>query len=152
MLYSAAAKSLQSCPTPCDRRDGSPAGSSVPGIFPGKNAGVGCHCLLQCMKGKGKMKSFIHVRLLGTPWTAAHQAPPSMGFSRQEHWNGLPLLYSRFSLVVYFIHSINSVYTSIPTSQFHPPHLPFPTYPYICSLRLCLYFCFANNVIYTMFF
>ena len=56
---------------------------------PGKNTGVGCHFLLQCMKVKGK--SLSRVRLLGTPWTAAYQAPPSMGFSRQEYWSGVPL-------------------------------------------------------------
>ena len=49
----------------------------------GKNTGVGCHCLLQCMKVK--VKSLSPVRLLVTPWTAAHQAPSSMGFSRQEY-------------------------------------------------------------------
>ena len=38
-----------------------------------------------------KVKSLSHVQLLATPWTAAHQAPPSMGFSRQEYWSGLPL-------------------------------------------------------------
>ena len=58
---------------------------------PGKNSGVGCHFLLQCMKVKSKGKSLSRVRLLATPWTAAHQAPPSMGFSRQEHWSGVPL-------------------------------------------------------------
>ena len=47
---------------------------------PGKNTGVGCHFLLQCC-----------VRLLATPGTAAYQAPPSMGFSRQEYWSGVPL-------------------------------------------------------------
>ena len=59
---------------------------------PGKNTGVGCHFLLQCMKGKVKVKSLSHVWLLATPWTAAYQAPPSMGFSRPEYWSGLPLL------------------------------------------------------------
>ena len=54
---------------------------------PGKNTGVGCHCLLQCIK----VKSLSSVRLLATPWTAAHQAPPPMGFSRQEYWSGVPL-------------------------------------------------------------
>ena len=57
---------------------------------PGKNTGVGCHFLLQCMRVK--VKSLSRVRLLATPWTAAHQAPPSMGFSRQECWSGVPLL------------------------------------------------------------
>ena len=54
---------------------------------PGKNTGVGCHFLLQCMK----VKLLSRVRLLATPWTAAYQAPPSMGFSRQEYWSRLPL-------------------------------------------------------------
>ena len=57
---------------------------------PGKNTGVGCHFLLQCMKVK-RESEVAHVRLLATLWTAAHQAPQSMGFSRQEYWNGLPL-------------------------------------------------------------
>ena len=56
---------------------------------PGRNIGVGCHFLLQCMKVK--VKSLSHVRLLATLWTAAYQAPPSMGFSRPEYWSGLPL-------------------------------------------------------------
>ena len=56
---------------------------------PGKNTGVGCHFLLQCMKVK--VKSLNRVRFLVTPWTAAYQAPPSMGFSRQEYWSGVPL-------------------------------------------------------------
>ena len=58
---------------------------------PGKNTGVDCHFLLQCMKVKIKVKSLSHVRLCATPWTAAYQAPPSMGFSRQEYWSGVPL-------------------------------------------------------------
>ena len=53
----------------------------------GKNTRVGCHFLLQCMK----VKSLSDVRLLATPWTAAYHAPPSMRFSRQEYWSGLPL-------------------------------------------------------------
>ena len=57
----------------------------------GKNAGVGCHFLLQCMKEKSEREVLSCARLLATPWTAAHQAPPSMGLSRQEHWSGLPL-------------------------------------------------------------
>ena len=85
----AAAKSLQSCPTLCDPIDNSPPGSSVPGILQAKNPGVGCHFLLQCVKVK--VKSLSRARLFATSWTAAHQAPPSMGFSRQEYWSGVPL-------------------------------------------------------------
>ena len=58
---------------------------------PGKNTGVGCHFLLQCMKVKSERKSLSCVRLLATPWTTAYQALPSIGFSRQEYWSGVPL-------------------------------------------------------------
>ena len=58
---------------------------------PGKNTGVGCHFLLQCMKVKSESEVAQSVRFLATPWTAAYQAPQSMGFSRQEYWSGVPL-------------------------------------------------------------
>ena len=91
-LYLLAAKSLQSCPTLCDPTDWTmqPTRLPCPWDSPGKNTGVGCHFLLQYMKVK-KVKSLSHVQLLATPWTAAHQAPPSRRFSRQEYWNGVPL-------------------------------------------------------------
>ena len=82
----AAAKLLQSCLTLCDPIDSSPPGSR-PWDSPGKNTGVGCHFLLQCMK----MKLLSRVRLFTTPWTVAYQAPSSMGFPRQEYWSGVPL-------------------------------------------------------------
>ena len=85
----AAAKSLQSCPTLCDPRDSSPTRLPRPWDSQGKNTGIGCHFLLQFMKVK--VKSFSCVRLFTTPWTAAYQAVPSMGFSRQEYWGGVPL-------------------------------------------------------------
>ena len=58
---------------------------------PGKNSGMGCQFLLQCMKVKSESESLSRVRPSATPWTAAFQAPPSMGFSRQEYWSGVPL-------------------------------------------------------------
>ena len=64
-----------------------PTRLSCPWDSPGKNTGVGCHFLLQFMK----VKLLSRVQLLGTPWTAAYQTPPSMGFSRQEYWSGVPL-------------------------------------------------------------
>ena len=79
----AAAKSLQSCPTLCDPIDGSPPGSR-PWDSPGKNTGVGCHCLLQCMKVKSESEVAQLCPTLATPWTAAYQAPLPMRFSRQE--------------------------------------------------------------------
>jgi len=58
---------------------------------PGKNTGVGCHSLLQCMKVKSESEVTQSCPTLVTPWTAAYQAPPSMGFSRQKYWSGVPL-------------------------------------------------------------
>ena len=86
-----AAKSLQSCPTLCDPIDVSPRGSPVPGILQARTLEWVPISFSNAGKWKEKVKSLGCVRLLGTPWTAAHQAPPSMGFSRQEYWSGLPM-------------------------------------------------------------
>ena len=86
----AAAKSLQSCPTLCDPIDSSPPGSPVSGILQARtlewvaisfNAG----------EWKVKGKSLSRIRLSATPWTAAYQAPSFIGFSRQEYWSEVPL-------------------------------------------------------------
>ena len=87
----AAAKSLQSCPTLCDPIDGSPPGSPVPGILQTRTLEWVAIAFSNAWKWKVKGKSLSHARLLATPWTAAPQAPLSMGFSRQEYWSGLPL-------------------------------------------------------------
>ena len=65
--------------------------ASRPWDSPGKNTGVGCHFLLHCMKVKSESEVAQSCRTLATPWTAAYQAPPSMGFSRQKYWSGVPL-------------------------------------------------------------
>ena len=91
LMYAAAAKSLQSCPTLCDPIDGSPPGSPVPGILQARTLEWVAIPFSNAGKWKVKVKSLSRVWLLVTPWTAAHQAPPSMGFSRQESWTGLPL-------------------------------------------------------------
>ena len=87
---SATAKSLQSCPTLCDPMDSSPLGSTVPGILQARTLEWVAISFSNAWKWKVKMKSLSSVRLLATPWTAAYQAPPSMGFSRQEYWSGMP--------------------------------------------------------------
>ena len=87
----AAAKSLQSCPTLCDPRDGSPPGSPVPGILQARTLEWVAISFSNARKWKVKVKSLSRARLLATPWIAAYQAPPSMGFSRQEYWSGVPL-------------------------------------------------------------
>ena len=86
----AAAKSLQSRPTLCDPiDDGSPPGSPVPGILQART--LEWVAISFSNAWKWKMKSLSRVWLLATPWTAAYQASPSMGFSRQEYWSGVPL-------------------------------------------------------------
>ena len=87
----ATAKSLQSCPTLCDPIDGSPLGSSVPGILQARTLEWVAISFSNAWKRKVKVKSLSRARLLVTPWTEAYQASPSMGFSRQEYWSGVPL-------------------------------------------------------------
>ena len=85
----AADKLLQSCPTLCDPIDSSPPGSSVPGILQARALEWVAISFPNAWKWKVKVKSLSHVRLLATSWTAAYQAPPSMGFSRQEYWGAI---------------------------------------------------------------
>ena len=87
----AAAKLLQSCPTLCNPRDSSPPGSPVPGILQARTLEWVAISFSSAWKWKVKGKSLSRVRLLATPWTAAYQAPLSMGFSRQEYWSRVPL-------------------------------------------------------------
>ena len=75
----------------CDPIDGSPPGSAVPGILQARTLERAAFSFSNAWKWKVKVKSLSRVRLLATPWTAAHQAPPSMGFSRQKYWSGVPL-------------------------------------------------------------
>ena len=84
-------KSLQSCPTLCDPIDGSPPGSPVPGILQARTLEWVAISFSNAGKWKVKVKSLSRVRPSVTPWTAAFHAPPSMGFSRQEYWSGVPV-------------------------------------------------------------
>ena len=88
---SAAAKSLQSCLTLCDPIDGSPPGSPVPGSLQARTLEWVAISFPNAWKWKVKVKSLSRVRPFSTPWTEAFQAPPSVGFSRQESWSGVPL-------------------------------------------------------------
>ena len=131
---------------------------------PGKNTGVGCHFLLQCMKVKSEREVAQSCLTLGDPMdrsppgSSVHgilQAralewgvPSHVGHHRALSW--VPCAVCMSSSFIYFIHSANSVYVSIPISPFIPPCFP-PWYPYICSLHLYLYFCFANKIICTIF-
>ena len=91
LAAAAAAKSLQPCPTLCDPIDGSPSGSTVPGILQARTLQRVAISFSNAWKWKVKVKSLSRSWLLATPWTGAYQAPPSMGFSRQEYWSGVPL-------------------------------------------------------------
>ena len=86
-----AAKSLQSCPTLCYPIDGSPSGSTIPGILQARTLEWVAISFSNAWKWKVKVKSLSCIGPSVTPWTAAFQAPPSMGFSRQEYWSGVPL-------------------------------------------------------------
>ena len=88
-VAAAAAKSLQSCPTLCDPIEDSLPGSPVPGILQARTLEWVAISSSNAWKWKVKVKSLSRVRLLATPWTAAQQALPSMGFSRQESWSGV---------------------------------------------------------------
>ena len=90
-FFAAAAKSLQSCPTICDPMNCSTPGLPVPGILQARTLEWVAISFSNASKWKVKVKSPSRVWLFETPWTAAYQAPPSMGFSRQEYWSGVPL-------------------------------------------------------------
>ena len=88
---------------------------------PGKNTGEGCHFFLQCVK----VKSLSRVRLVATPWTSAYQAPPSMGFSRQEYWSGVPLPnFLRHCHIIFY--SSYSTYHSLHQGILFTPWLTSP--------------------------
>ena len=87
-----------SCVRLCATHRQQPTRLLCPWDSPGKNTGVGCHFLLQCMKVKSESEVTQLCPTPRTPWTGANQAPPSMGFSRQEHWSGCHCLVDSVSL------------------------------------------------------
>ena len=89
LAAAAAANSLQSCLTLCDPVDGSPPGSPIPGILQARTLEWVAISFSNVGKWKVKVKLLSRVWHFATPWTAAYQAPPSMGFSRQEYWSGV---------------------------------------------------------------
>ena len=147
-LYAAAAaaKLRQSCPTLCDPRNGSPPGSPVPGILQAKTLEWVAISFSNARKWKVKVKLLSRVRFLATPWTAAHQAPPSMGFSRQEYWCGVPLP-SPFMLLF----NILCLYASVlqPHCQFHEGRkhdIILPCFPEGLSWAKLIYLKYASLI------
>ena len=148
----AAAKSLQSCPTLCDPIDGRPPGSAVPRILQARTLEWVAISFCNAWKWKVKVESLSRVWLFTTPWTAAYQAPLSMGFSRQEYWSGLPLpspvlLWTfplallllkpiGFGLLCFHFHSFLCIFWFLISF-----HLWFVGYSEVCCLAsICLYF------------
>ena len=116
-IAAAAAKLLQSCLTLCNPIDGSPPGSSVHGTAQARTLEWVAISSSNAWKWKVKVKSLSRVWLLATPWTAAYRAPPSMGFSGQEYWSGVPLP----SPVIGIRHTLTSTFSSFllcPRSSF----------------------------------
>ena len=120
------AKSLQSCPTLCDPRDGSPPGSPVPGILQVRTLEWVAISFSNAWKWKAKVKLLSRIRLLATPWSATYQAPPSMGFARQQYWRGLPLPSPKWKCIYHYeIHEESSDFVV------HINHLHFLTSPQV---------------------
>ena len=128
----AAAKSLQSCSTLCDPIDGNPPGSPIPGILQARILEWVAISFSNAWKWKLKVKSLSCVQLLTTPWTAAYQAPPSMGFSRQEYWGGLPLS-SPWQYIACSKHFSSNIKFHQNISKHKVSVCP------ICALSLCVY-------------
>ena len=106
----ATAKSLQQCPTLCDPIDGSPLGSSHPWDSPGKNARVGCHFLLQCMKIKSESEVSQSSPTLSDPMDCSLPGSSVHGFSRQEYWSGVPLPAILKARALYLVHEFGHYY------------------------------------------
>ena len=155
---------LQSCLTLCDPTDGSPPGSPVPGILQARTLEWVAISFSNAWKWKEKVKSLSRVRLFATSWTAAHQAPPSMGFSRQEYWSGvpfhpIPLGCPKTLVLGAMLHVLNSHWSSIlhmvmhifqccSLKSFH--HCLLPLSSKVCSLHLCLPCCPESRILGTM--
>ena len=118
----ATAKSLQSCPTLCDTIDGSPPGSPVPGILQARILEWVAISFSNAWKWKMKVKLLSCVRLVVTPWTAAFQAPPPLGFSRQEYWSGVPLPSLSVTLGKDNLYTLLDSFTQWLGSPCTPPH------------------------------
>ena len=116
----AAAKSLQLCPTLCDPIDSSPSGSTIPGIPQARTVEWVAISFSNAWKWKVKVKLLSRVRLLVTPWTAAYQAPPSMGFSRQEYWSGVPVPSPCTRTSTYLLLWLRSMSFCLVTSPMYP--------------------------------
>ena len=142
----------------CDPIDGRPPGSPIPGILQARTLEWVAISFSSAWKWKVKVKSLSSVRLFSTPWTAAYQAPPSMGFSRQEYWSGVPLPSSTSGLphtkqLLHIIYNLSFLH------WFLMPVLSYGIFPYVCDLFLdsilfhfyiCIFLCQCNRILISM--
>ena len=136
-INAAAAKSLQSCPTLCNPIDGGPPGSPVPGIIQARTLEWIAISFSSAWKWKVKVKSLSRVRLLATPWTAAFQAPPSMGCSRHEYWSGVPLPSpTTINSYINFSSGFQDIFCIFGSQQFDY-NVPDCGFIFICPLGFC---------------
>ena len=125
--YLLAAKSLQLCLTLCDPVDSSPPGFPIPGILQARTLEWVAISFFNAWKWKVKVKSLSRVWLLATPWTAAYQALPSMGLSRQKYWEWGAIAFSALSLGVCL--------NSCPLSRWCHPTISFSVTPFSFCLQ-----------------
>ena len=147
----AAAKSLQSCPTLGDPIDSLLPGSSVPGILQARTLEWIAISFSNAWKWKVKVKSLSHVQLLATPWTAAYQAPPSMGVSRPEYWSRVPLpsLLLGPIVVLFLVFQGISILFSIVAVSTYIPTNSAKVFPFLTSslaFIVCRFFFFFDDV------
>ena len=142
------AKPLQSCPTLCDPIDGSPPGSPVPGILQARTLEWVAISFSNVWKWKVKVKSLSCVRLLATPWIAAYQAPPSMGFSKQEYWSGVPLPSPKSNHTNVIKHFMSFLFLDYFPLEICSHLLLFPNFGNCFSLSIFISLCsfIENNV------
>ena len=136
----------------CDPIDGSPPDSPVPRILQARTLEWVAISFSNAWKWKVKVKSLSRVQLLATPWTAAPQAPPSMGFSRQEYWSDFQIYNTLLLTIVTMLYITSTEFISFITGCFYfwlPSHISLILsttchwQPPICSLYLsCFSVCF----------
>ena len=161
-MPAAAAKSLQSCLTLCDPIDTSLPGSPVPGILQATALEWVAISFSNAWKWKVKVKLLSHVRPLATPWTAAYQAPPFMGFSRQEYWSGLPLpspkcllQYTKLDNSLIFTNTSNfPIFGLCPISTHHstPTSTTIPSMKQLLMTQIATYYTYLYTTYHSCYF
>ena len=125
---------------------------------PGKNTAVGCHFLLQCMKVKSESEVAQSCSTLATPRTAAYQAPPSMGFSRQKYWSGVPLpspMHESEKVKVKSLSCVQLLVTPWTAAYQAPPSMGLSRQEYYWAIKkyfVELYLCFIIFLFCLFFF